>query len=84
MGDSEAAIVWGAGVEGQRKADLGDGRYFNPIIPGDHPDPTILRDGTDYYMTFSSFLAYPGIVIWHSRDLVNWRPVCTALKKMIG
>jgi xylan 1,4-beta-xylosidase len=84
MGGSEKTLRWGSGLEGQRIADLGDGRFFNPIVPGDHPDPTILRDGTDYYMTFSSFLAYPGIVIWHSRDLVNWRPICAALKKNIG
>ncbi|HEX7621414.1 MAG TPA: family 43 glycosylhydrolase, partial [Anaerolineales bacterium] len=81
---SERVIGWGSGVEGQRKADLEDGRYINPIVPGDHPDPTILRDGADYYMTFSSFSSYPGIVIWHSRDLVSWRPICTALKKNIG
>lgn len=80
----QQAIQWGLGIDGQRKADLGTGHYFNPIIPGDHPDPTILKDGTDYYMTFSSFLAYPGIVIWHSSDLVNWRPICTALNKTIG
>lgn len=80
----EESIHWGQGIEGQRKADLGDGRYRNPIVPGDHPDPTILRDGDDYYMTFSSFLANPGIVIWHSRDLVNWRPICAALHKAIG
>src|SRR5690349_3422078 len=62
------------GIEGQRKADLGTGTFVNPIVPGDHPDPTILKDGDDYYMTFSSFLSYPGAVIWHSRDLVNWAP----------
>ncbi|HEY1035311.1 MAG TPA: xylan 1,4-beta-xylosidase, partial [Pseudoxanthomonas sp.] len=33
------------GVEGQRKADLGDGTYLNPIVAGDRPDPTILKDG---------------------------------------
>ena len=76
--------TWGRGVEGQRKADLGDGRYINPIVSGDHPDPTILKDGDDYYMTFSSFLSQPGIVIWHSRDLVNWQPICAALQKSIG
>jgi xylan 1,4-beta-xylosidase len=75
---------WGRGIEGQRKADLGDGTYVNPIISGDHPDPTILKDGKDYYMTFSSFLSYPGIVIWHSTDLVNWAPVGPALKKPLG
>ncbi len=74
----------GVGVEGQRRADLGNGLYLNPIVPGDHPDPTILKDGADYYMTFSSFQLTPGVVIWHSRDLVNWAPVCAALNKPIG
>ena len=40
-----AKPVWGQGIEGQRKADLGNGTYLNPIIAGDHPDPTILKDG---------------------------------------
>nr|WP_114951727.1 family 43 glycosylhydrolase [Sphingosinicella terrae] len=75
---------WGRGFEGQRKADLGDGTFLNPVFAGDHPDPTILRDDDDYYLTFSSFDAYPGIVIWHSRDLVNWRPVTAALRTPIG
>ena len=79
-----AAATWRGGIEGQRKADLGNGTYLNPIIAGDHPDPTILKDGEDYYMTFSSFYAYPGVVIWHSRDLVNWTPICSALTKPIG
>jgi beta-xylosidase len=77
-------LQWASGFEGQRKADLGNGTFLNPIMPGDHPDPSILKDGDDYYMTFSSFDAYPGIVIWHSRDLVNWQPVTAALKTPIG
>jgi len=77
-------LRWAPGIEGQRKADLGDGTFLNPIIAGDHPDPTVLKDGDDYYMTFSSFVSYPGIVIWHSRDLVNWTPIGTALKTLIG
>ena len=75
---------FGVGIEGQRKADLGDGRFYNPIVPGDHADPTILKDGADYYMTFSSFQSYPGAVIWHSQDLVNWAPICAALSQAIG
>lgn len=78
------APVWGRGLEGQRKADLGNGFYQNPVIPGDHPDPTILKDGDDYYMTFSSFLSYPAIIIWHSTDLVNWTPIGPALTKPLG
>lgn len=75
---------WGTGLDGQRKADLGDGRFLNPVMAGDHPDPSILKDGRDYYMTFSTFDSYPGLVIWHSRDLVNWRPVGPALTRNIG
>lgn len=75
---------WAPGFEGQRKADLGDGHYLNPIMAGDHPDPTVLKDGEDYYMTFSSFEAYPALTIWHSRDLVNWEPVGPALEKYVG
>lgn len=82
--DKEPSRKWRNGVEGQRKADLGDGTYLNPIVAGDHPDPTILKDGNDYYMTFSSFYSYPGVVIWHSTDLVNWVPVGPALSKHLG
>jgi xylan 1,4-beta-xylosidase len=81
---SGAKPRWGRGFEGQRKADLGNGTFLNPIVPGDHPDPTILKDGKDYYMTFSSFVSYPGAIIWHSRDLVNWSPIGPALKKPLG
>ena len=60
------------------------GTYRNPIVAGDHPDPTVLKDGDTYYMTFSSFEAYPGLVIWRSTDLVNWVPVGPALHKPLG
>ncbi len=83
-GGGFADLAWARGIEGQRKADLGDGRFLNPIFAGDHPDPSILRDGDDYYMTFSSFDAYPGLVIWHSRDLVNWQAIGPALHTPIG
>ena len=76
--------TWRRGIEVQRFADLGDGTFLNPIVPGDHADPSILKDGDDYYLTFSSFDAYPGVVIWHSRDLVNWQPIGPTLTKPIG
>ena len=80
----QPATEYPKGIEGQRKADRGDGTFLNPIMAGDHPDPSILKDGDDYYMTFSSFDAYPGLVIWHSRDLVNWQPIGPALFKNVG
>lgn len=82
--DPYSGMQWGKGYEGQRKADLGDGTFLNPIFAGDHPDPALLCDGDDHYLTFSSFDAYPGITIWHSRDLVNWRPVTAALRHPVG
>lgn len=69
---------------GNRQGDLGNGYYLNPILGGDYPDPTIFRDGNDYYMTHSSFDYLPGLVIFHSKDLVNWRPVSYALTKYLG
>jgi beta-xylosidase len=81
---SQAATSWARGIEGQRKADLGNGFFLNPILAGDHPDPSILKDGDTYYMTFSSFDAYPGLVIWESNDLVNWRPIGPTLFRNVG
>lgn len=72
------------GFDNQRIPDLGNGMFLNPVVSGDRPDPAILKDGQDYFMTFSTFDAYPGLTIWHSRDLVNWRPLRAALNRNIG
>lgn len=45
------------------------------VFPGDYPDPSIVRDGNDFYMTNSSFTYYPGLRVWHSTDLQNWEPI---------
>lgn len=73
-----------SGYENQRRPDAGNGRYRNPILGGDYPDPSVLRVGDDFFMTHSSFEYYPGLLIWHSKDLVNWEPVCRALHDYIG
>ena len=78
------ASPWKRGIENQRQADLGDGTFLNPVFAGDRPDPSVLRDGEDYYLTSSSFDAYPGLPIWHSRDLVNWQPLGHAITKHVG
>lgn len=49
--------------------------YRNPIIPGFHPDPSIVRVGQDYYLVTSSFEFFPGVPIFHSRDLVHWTQI---------
>jgi len=62
----------------------GSGFYKDPVLAGDHPDPSILRDGEDYYMVHSSFEYYPGLLILRSKDLINWTPVTNALYKYVG
>ena len=54
------------------------------ILRGDYPDPTVLRDGDDYYLTHSPFFYTPGFLIWHSKDLAHWKPVCRAMTKVVG
>ncbi|HEY0678425.1 MAG TPA: glycoside hydrolase family 43 protein [Chitinophagaceae bacterium] len=47
--------------------------YINPILSGFHPDPSICRVNDDYYLVNSTFAYFPGLPIYHSKDLVNWR-----------
>ncbi|MBI9064381.1 MAG: glycoside hydrolase family 43 protein [Marinilabiliaceae bacterium] len=49
--------------------------YKNPIIPGFYPDPSICRVGDDYYLVNSSFEYFPGVPVFHSKDLVNWKQI---------
>ncbi len=65
-------------------SEKGAGFYLNPIFAGDYPDPSILREGNDYYIVHSSFEYYPGLLIWHSKDLINWTPLTNALHKYVG
>lgn len=53
----------------------------NPIIPGFNPDPSVCRVGDDYYLVTSSFAFFPGLPIYHSKDLVNWELVGHAIDK---
>jgi xylan 1,4-beta-xylosidase len=81
---SAAESTWARGIEHQRRADLGDGTFLNPVLAGDYPDPSVIRDGSDFYLTLSSFDAYPGLPLWHSRDLVNWKPIGYAIDTTVG
>ncbi|MEV4349281.1 glycoside hydrolase family 43 protein [Actinoplanes sp. NPDC049596] len=51
----------------------------NPVLPGFHPDPSIVRVGSDYYIATSTFEWYPGVRLHHSADLVHWQPLGGAL-----
>ncbi|HRZ98753.1 MAG TPA: glycoside hydrolase family 43 protein, partial [Paludibacter sp.] len=49
--------------------------FYNPILQGCYPDPSICRKGNDYYLISSSFAFFPGVPIFHSTDLVNWKQI---------
>ncbi|OYW26429.1 MAG: hypothetical protein B7Z47_07615, partial [Chthoniobacter sp. 12-60-6] len=55
-----------------------------PLLLGNWADPSILRDGDDYYMTHSSFENQPGLLVWHSRDLRRWKPISRAVTNQKG
>lgn len=54
------------------------GAFANPVIPGFYPDPSVCRVGDDYYLACSSFEYFPGVPIFHSRDLVHWEQIGNA------
>lgn len=63
---------------------LSANEYPKVILRGDYADPTILRDGKDYYMTHSPFVYSPGFLIWHSTDLANWEPITRTMTPIVG
>src|SRR6187200_194289 len=55
--------------------------FNNPILAGFYPDPSICRVGNDYYITNSTFAYFPGLPIFHSTDLVNWKQIGNAMDR---
>ncbi|MEO0899717.1 MAG: glycoside hydrolase family 43 protein [Bacteroidota bacterium] len=55
---------------------------YNPILRGFHPDPTVVKVGQDYYLATSTFEWYPGVMIYHSKDLVKWELVSRPLDRL--
>ncbi len=68
--NSEPGVNWGSWPSW---GDQGDGSYRNPVLPMDYSDIDCIRIGEDYYAISSTFQFSPGVVILHSKDLVNWR-----------
>jgi alpha-N-arabinofuranosidase len=58
-------------TENPLKAD----EFYNPILQGCYPDPSFTRKGDDFYLVCSSFAMFPGVPIFHSKDLVNWTQI---------
>lgn len=55
--------------------------FINPVLPGCHPDPSTCRVGDDYYLVTSTFEYWPGLPVFHSRDLVHWRQIGHAIDR---
>lgn len=64
------------------QADMGNGRYKNPVLPADYSDPDAIRVGEDYYLISSSFTYLPGVPVLHSRDLVNWQRIGYCVREL--
>ena len=62
-------------------ASAAPGSFANPVLPGFHPDPSIVKVGEVFYLTTSTFGWFPGLPVFHSRDLVNWRQIGNAIDR---
>ena len=76
--------AWGQTPQAKAEGGVSKAMFQNPLFAGDYPDPTILRVGEDFYMTHTSYSYAPGLVVWHSRDLVNWTPLSQVLNETHG
>ncbi|KQW99293.1 glycoside hydrolase family 43 protein [Flavobacterium sp. Root420] len=65
-------VIYSGDDEIYKKNPLKAGEFYSPVLQGCYPDPAITRKGDDYYMVCSSFAMFPGVPIFHSKDLVNW------------
>lgn len=54
---------------------------INPILSGFYPDPSIVKVESDYYLVNSTFSYFPGLPIWHSKDLKNWKQIGNAIDR---
>jgi xylan 1,4-beta-xylosidase len=67
--------------QSEERVQAGAGEFRNPILSGYYPDPSVTRVGEDYYLVNSTFTNFPGLPIFHSRDLVSWRQIGNAISR---
>src|SRR5690606_24869319 len=76
-------LCFGVLMEGDKKTEVWImARITNPILTGFNPDPSICRAGEDYYIAVSTFEWFPGVGIYHSKDLKHWRLVARPLNRL--
>lgn len=69
------------GADPANAAPVGANQFRNPILGGFYPDPANVRVGEDYYLVTSTFAYFPGIPVFHSRDLVEWTQIGNAIDR---
>jgi xylan 1,4-beta-xylosidase len=79
----EVAFDWFQyeGLDPQFEEPLQPDHYRNPVLAGFYPDPSVVRVGDDYYLVNSTFAYFPGLPVFHSRDLVHWRKIGHAVNR---
>ena len=55
--------------------------FVNPVLPGFHADPSVCRAGEDFYLVNSTFQYFPGVPVYHSKDLINWEQIGACLTR---
>ena len=65
-------------------ADNGNGTYTNPLFYDEFSDPDVIRVGDDYYLAGTTMHCLPGVVVLHSKDLVNWRFCSYTMQDFFG
>ena len=58
-----------------------EGKFTNPILSGFYPDPSICKADNDFYLVNSTFSYFPGIPVFHSKDLVNWEQIGSVMER---
>src|SRR6476661_6825106 len=58
--------------------------YVNPVLPGDHPDPTLLKVAGDFYHCGSSFHFTPYLPVYHSKDLIHWEVISRVVPSSVA
>ncbi len=81
LGPIMAVSLCFTGMANKTEAKTMAKTFKNPILTGFHPDPSICRVGNDFYLTNSTFEFFPGLPIYHSRDLVHWKQIGNALDR---
>jgi xylan 1,4-beta-xylosidase len=79
-----SCLILETGKAADGPAAAGPATEAKTLLLGNYADPTIVKDGNDYYMTHSSFQYQPGLLVWHSTDLLNWTPISRAVVNQSG